>query len=320
MPTISAIIPAFNAEQTIKSTITSILQQSYTDFELIIVNDGSNDNTIEICKSFLDSRIKIINQINGGLSCARNSGIQASIGKYICFIDSDDTIEYNYLDKLYTSIINSNSDLAICGMQLSSLNNTSFLCFNQDKSYQQIWENEEFLSYFQKGLLNSACNKLYKTNIIKKNNIIFPSQTLTEDIAFNIDYFKHSTNISTIKEALYIYQLQNSQLTKKVSEDMFINYFNVHTNLLSTISSDKHRLIHQFVYHQYVSIIMRYLYLIKNKTLNKKDTFTLLDKYIKTPLIKKAFDSYHPVNYKEYIIYSLIKFKCYSAILLYLNK
>lgn len=320
MPTISVIVPVYNAETTIEQTINSILEQSYKDFELIIVNDGSTDKTLTICKNVVDERIKIINQGNGGLSSARNTGIQASKGKYICFIDSDDIIRFNYLEKLYTSIINNNSDLAICGMQLSYPEYTSLLCFKQDYYFNRIWHNNDFLNYFQQGLLNSACNKLYKVDIIKKNNLSFPKQVITEDIAFNIEYFKITNTISTIKEALYIYHLQNSQLTKKVSEDMFTNYLNIHENLLKIVPSDKHLFIHQFVYHQYMSIIMKYLSHIKNGQRNKKDTFTLLDKYINKSLIKKSFKYYRPLNYKEYIIYSLIKFKCYSLVLFYLNK
>lgn len=320
LPTISIIVPAYNAAQTIKATILSVLNQSFINFELIIVNDGSTDNTLNVCKKIVDSRIIIINQENGGLSYARNTGIQISKGKYICFVDSDDIIDDNYLDILYSSIKETNSDLAICGMQLSSMKNKSVLCFDYSQCYHHIWENNDFLSFFEQGLLNSACNKLYKTEIIKKNNLTFPFQTLTEDIAFNIEYFKLSTSISTIKEALYIYQLQNSQLTKRVSEDMFTNYLNIHKNLLNIVPDNKHNYIHQFVYHQYVSIIVRYLSQINNHSLNKKDTFILLDKYLSNPLIKKAFSSYHPPKYKDFIFHFLLKFKFYTLILLYFKK
>lgn len=320
MPTISIIVPAYNAEGTIESTITSILSQSFDDFELIIVNDGSNDSTLNICKKIKDNRIVIIDKENGGLSSARNTGIYASKGKYICFIDSDDIIDTNYLSLLYSSLIETNSDLATCGMQLSTGNGTSTLNFYKNQCYKNIWEDNDFLIYFQQGLLNSACNKLYTTEIIKNNNLSFPKQTLTEDIAFNIEYFKLSSSISTIKEPLYIYQLQNSQLTKKVSEDMFTNYLKIHANLLEIVPYEKHIYIHQFVFHQYISIIIRYLSHIKKHLLNKKDTFHLLDKYLNNSLIKKALQTYRPTNYKDYIFHTLMKFKCYTLILLYLKK
>ena len=320
MPIISVIVPAYNAAKTIKSTILSILTQNYEDFELIIVNDGSTDNTLSICKSIIDNRVIVIDQENGGLSCARNTGIRASKGKYICFVDSDDTINSNYLNYLYSSIKDNNSDLAICGMQLSSPNNISNLCFNQAKCYEQIWDNSEFLKHFQLGLLNSACNKLYKAEIIKSNNLSFPIQSITEDISFNIEYLKLSSSVSTIKEALYIYQLQNSQLTKKVSEDMFTNYINIHVNLLEIIPYEKQIYIHQFVYHQYISIIIKYLSHINNHLLNKKDTFLLLDKYLSNSLIKKAFHYYQPTNYKDLVIHTLMRIKFYTIILFYLKK
>lgn len=320
MPTISIIVPAYNAERTIELTITSILSQSFEDFELIIVNDGSNDSTLNICKRFKDNRIVIIDKENGGLSNARNTGIYASKGKYICFVDGDDIIDINYLNLLYSSLIDTDSDLAICGMQLLTRDDTSILNFYENKCYKNIWNDNEFLIFFQQGLLNSACNKLYKAAIIKNNNLSFPKQTLTEDIAFNIEYFKLSFSISTIKEPLYIYQLQNSQLTKKVSEDMFTNYLKIHANLLEIVPYEKHIYIHQFVYHQYISIIIRYLSHINNHLLNKKEIFLLLDKYLTNSFIKKAFHTYRPTNYKDYIFHTLMKFKCFTIILLYLKR
>ena len=102
MPQISVIIPAYNAEDTIKKTVKDVLTQTYKDFELIIVNDGSTDSTQEICEKIekKDSRVKVFNQKNGGLSNARNNGIKLATGNYITLIDADDRVELYYLEYL----------------------------------------------------------------------------------------------------------------------------------------------------------------------------------------------------------------------------
>ena len=117
---ISVIVPIYNVEKWLSKCINSILAQNFKDFELILINDGSTDNSEKICYKFLDhdNRVKYFYKKNGGLSSARNLGIKKATGKYIVFIDSDDYVDKNYLQYLYESVSKNNSQVAICNFNL----------------------------------------------------------------------------------------------------------------------------------------------------------------------------------------------------------
>ena len=116
MPFVSVVVPAYNAEDTVEKTIKDILAQSFQDYEVVLVNDGSTDNTASVCDdlSKLDQRIQVIHQVNGGLSNARNNGTKKAVGEYVTYIDSDDRIEPTYLEYLVRAIREENADIA-CG-------------------------------------------------------------------------------------------------------------------------------------------------------------------------------------------------------------
>lgn len=117
-PKISCIVPVYNVEKYLRRCVDSILNQTFTDFELILVDDGSPDNSPAICYEYAvkDSRIKVIHKVNGGVSSARNVGLDVAKGEWICFVDSDDLIEADYMQKMYEAAINNNSDFIMCGI------------------------------------------------------------------------------------------------------------------------------------------------------------------------------------------------------------
>lgn len=318
-PQISIIVPAYNAERTIKDTIYSILEQSYKNFELIIINDGSTDATLDICKQFDDQRIRIFSQENAGLSNTRNIGIEKANGKYICFVDSDDTVNNQYLEHLYNSITKNDTDLAICGIILERNDNKKYSSFEKSKIFDNCYSDKDFMQLFENGLINSSCNKLYKTNIIKYNNLKFLYLNTAEDIIFNVEYLKYTSKVSTIKEALYTYKLDNSHLTKKVSEEMFVANTLLHKNMLEYTPIENHIYINTFLYHQYLSLIIKFLYKINANVYDRNNTYKILDKYINNQYIRKSFNAYTPSNYKEQIIHFLVKNKLYTFIRLYLK-
>lgn len=319
-PLISIIMPAYNASLTIEKAIHSVLNQVYENWELIIVDDGSQDDTLNVCKKYDDSRISIITKENGGPADARNVGLKFVKGKYVCFVDCDDWIKPEYLYLLYQSLVNNQSDISVCGLVLSRKGCHLELAPQECKCYRQIYDNLEFIKHFETGILNSPCNKLYKKNIIDKYGLLFKPLVLVEDIEFNIQYFRYISKISFIKESLYCYEQDNSHVTVRVSSDDFENYFQIH-NLLFSLVADKYRFfINKFVYHQYMSIIMKYLGKVAVGELSKGEVFVLLKFYMKNPLIIESFDCYKPITRKEWIIYELIKRHCFGFVVLYLKQ
>ena len=118
MPKISIIVPVYNVEKYLEKCVRSILAQTFTDFELILVDDGSPDSSGAMCDQFAeqDQRVKVIHKENGGLSDARNAGIEIATGEYLGFVDSDDYIADDMYELLYTNIVKEDADLSICGI------------------------------------------------------------------------------------------------------------------------------------------------------------------------------------------------------------
>ena len=179
---ISVIMPAYNCEDTIERAIKSVLNQTFKDFELIIVDDGSTDNTYKLCQSIKDERIKILHQENQGPSVARNNGLAIANGKYIMFIDSDDEYHINALELLYSKISKENCEIAVGNYIINEKQNVLKGCFtNDDKS--------AFLDFlFKNNLFNVNWNKIYVLDIIKSNKINFDKNyKLGEDTRFNLE-------------------------------------------------------------------------------------------------------------------------------------
>lgn len=211
---ISIIIPVYNAEKYIERTLNSIKEQTYSNYEIIIINDGSTDESVKICNDFKKKnnniKITVITQKNSGVSNARNSGICLSKGKYIIFVDSDDSLEKNMLKDLSDSI--KIADLVISGYWWDingHTNSKSHISCNVDKS--------NIIELFEKGFINQLWNKIYVSDIIKKNNIRFDENLkVAEDLDFNLRYISYCNgDILFLDRYVYKYYIRNSRSQQK---------------------------------------------------------------------------------------------------------
>ena len=196
MDLISVVIPVYNVEKYISKTIESVLLQSYINFELILVDDGSLDNSGKICDrySVKDKRVKVIHKQNGGVSSARNVGIELAAGKYIAFIDGDDFVSECYLETLYNMLISNNVDMAVqVYYNMYSTGREKSVKENINK-VMSAWQFIEF--EILEGRDTSPYVKLYKADIIKKNNVRFDeSITNLEDMLFLFCYAKECDSV-----------------------------------------------------------------------------------------------------------------------------
>jgi glycosyltransferase involved in cell wall biosynthesis len=235
---VSIIVPIYNAEKYIGYCINSIVSQTYQNIEIILVNDGSTDASLEICNNYAtnDNRIKVIDIPNGGVSNARNIGLQEASGEYIQFVDADDTIAQCMTEKMCELVENYNKDLAICGFDMITLDSNNnvaekipFHC--ETIGYECVLEKKEFHDklcriLFRTSLLEEPVNKIYKCKIIKDNNIKFNENiTLGEDFLFNMEYFKYVNGCVFTKERYYKYmQFNKNSLSNRYREDLFYNH------------------------------------------------------------------------------------------------
>ena len=209
---ISVIIPMYKVEEYLKKCIESILKQTYANLEIIFVDDGSPDKCGEICEEYKkkDSRIKVIHKENGGLSDARNKGIDVATGKYVTFIDSDDYIEENYIEFLYNLMKKYNADISI-GSHKIIYNNRII-----DKStYKVFSENSEKVLekiLYDDGVDLSAWGKLYKIELF--NKIRFPKGRLYEDSATTYKLIDLANVIAVSSRPIYNYVMRNNSISQ----------------------------------------------------------------------------------------------------------
>lgn len=226
MPTISIIVPAYNCEDTIKQCIDSIINQTSTDWELVIVNDGSTDKTKEICESYLDSeKVFLYTQSNSGVSSARNLGVEHSTGDYLLFVDSDDSL----LPDALSIVKNTIKDADICYYNYQKINSRNLVLVDYIEN-ASIIDFKEFSSIFcelfESGYINPPWGKCYRRALIKerfRNNI-----NIGEDLLFNLNYIKQCSSISLVPHAIYNYREANSNSLSNNNKDKMDQLKNVY--------------------------------------------------------------------------------------------
>lgn len=212
MKDVSIIIPAYNVEKYISDCIKSIINQSYIFFELIIIDDGSTDNTLSICQKFskLDKRIILIHQNNLGVSQARNTGLRTANCEYICFVDGDDIIHKDFIKTLHEHILT--SDVSMClykrfeNAEEINTNNT----LNQNETI--ILDSNNYWYYpFKYGNDVISCNKMFRKKIFAK--IQYPPNTRLEDEYIIHELIEQCNQITLINDQLYFYRIRADSFT-----------------------------------------------------------------------------------------------------------
>jgi len=215
---ISIIVPVYNTEKYLKMCIDSILNQTFTNFEILLINDGSNDNSGIICDEYsqADNRVRVFHQKNRGASYARNLGLDSAKGEWICFVDSDDWVEKNYLSNLIIST-EPDLDLIIGGFTQRTNGTTINQSLNKVSLIVDTKNKELVLNKFALFNFSYPVGKLFKLEIINKNFIRFlPRAIMFEDTIFLMEYLKHSNFLKLINSKDYQYILHEGSLSFKL--------------------------------------------------------------------------------------------------------
>lgn len=269
-PLISVIVPVYNMEVFLKRCLDSIINQSYKNLEIICVDDGSSDNSPKICDEYAtqDSRITVIHQENGGLSEARNTGLNASHGDYIAFVDSDDYILPQMYERLLEALVKNESDISCCFWQFESADGT--MCVDIDNvsgvCKEGLISSVSFVetltnSYYE--IVVSVCNKLYKKSVFE--NIRFKGRYTEDDRILNSIYSK-GYKIFVIHELLYVYCENRQSLThQKFRKESF--------DILEILLERKRKFnkskdINDFCMSRYCDLAMEYYCTAKKENLS----------------------------------------------------
>lgn len=224
---ISIIIPIYNSSKYLEELLDSISIQSYENFEVLMINDGSTDNSEKICFKFekKDERFKYYYKNNSGVSDTRNFGIEKATGEYICFVDSDDLLDINYLNDLITVITTNNADLCCCTIEKFKNNqpiNLNSECF---KGKIEIYKNIDKYETLYKKFSWYACNRMFSTKIINEHNIKFKADVkMGEDLLFSYEYLDYSNKVVCFDKKNYKYRMINTSSSKNLKN---MNWFSV---------------------------------------------------------------------------------------------
>ena len=330
---ISVIIPVYNVEKYLEKCIESVLNQTYKDLEIILIDDKSTDKSGEICDSFAkkSQQIKVIHkEKNEGLGYARNTGLEIATGEYVTFVDSDDYLEPNAIKDMHDTINLKRVDTCIGGFKRVT---------NDGKIIKEVLYNEEqfqgekesinllgrligSLPDKKDALKMSVWNCIYSMNIIKDHNIKFASEReyLSEDIFFDIDYYKYARSISVLRNSNYNYRVNQKSLTKSYRKEKFELSKSMNlkeTELLKEMNlyeEFKYRLDRQFFIYT-LSCIKQEKVKISKKTF--KDAIKSIENICNDILLQNCISNY-PINQlgiKQKIFLQLVKHK--KAIMLY---
>lgn len=315
-PKVSIIIPVFNAEKYVRTTIESILDQSISDWELLLIDDCSKDNTPIICQdlSQIDERIVYIRQTeNGGPAKARNIGVDQAKGEYLTFVDSDDTVAPDFLEKLVVTAENTGADIVWCNYK--EISNDRVIYREHKLPCCTSISYDTYIRLFLKNKegLGSLWNKLYRRGFIEKNQIRLNSKRVHgEDWEFNLMCFRSHPVLVAIEDALYNYIRQNNSSVMATYHVLDFQNLVGKYQLLEELAQeenyryDKNEMINRFIYN----VINLLVLLKRSKIDNKEEEFKkIVDNDFFQNILKSECNVVKmlPIRYKLYFF--LIKFR-----------
>ena len=295
-PLISLVIPVYNVEKYLDKCMESVLAQTYDNFEVILVDDGSTDNSGKMCDEYAkrDSRVIVYHQQNSGVSVARNVGIENAKGEFISFIDSDDWIDKNYLQKLVSAQIKYNADLTIC--EYTNIYDDGKLRDRRRSFGSNVYYNDKSIivrevipKVFSFQSMDNPICRLYSKSIIRKYNLVFlPQVCIHEDCFFNFEYLNHIDSLTYINDSLYDRIIRNDSATRIYRENIYDEsevIFNCYDALLAKYGQGSNE-EKQFVTRLYFEILRKYVCNPGTKCYHRKKWAQFYEFFSKEPMNK----------------------------------
>ncbi|MEG1597214.1 MAG: glycosyltransferase family 2 protein [Bacilli bacterium] len=305
---ISVIVPVYNVEKYIDKCLNSLVHQTIDNYEIIVINDGTKDNSVEIINKYIRNYPKLIrffDKKNEGLSKTRNLGIKYAKGEYISFIDSDDWIELNMLEKMYNKAKTNDFDVVVCNVNYIYPNRKKTVLSNIKKDILTV-------KNLKKSMVNifpTACNKIYKKTIFDK--ILFKNNVLYEDVEFTYRLYLVISTIGVVNEALYNYLQRENAITSTFNDNIFDYISNFNGVVEYYKKANKFNLYHKELEYAYV----RYIYAVMvkgmtnfNDTNKFKKGIKVAIKNVKEQFPKYRFNSYFYTSLKGIYLLTFSKF------------
>ena len=277
MEKISIIVPVYNSEKYLNKCINNLIKQTLTDIEIIIINDGSVDNSDKIIRSYKDKRIKYLNKKNEGIAVTRNKGIKKATGKYITFVDSDDYIDITFCEKMFNKAEKEKCDIVICDYYNINNHSKNIIKLNSFKN-SNLKNNPEMINLINLG----PCNKIYSSRLLKENKIIFPENIKYEDVPFVCECLIKAKNIGKIDEPLSYFNIHEGSQTTIRDEKIF-DIFKVADLIKSILNNNVPKpIINYFLISLLINYLVQSRYIKINEIRNEfiNSSYNYLDQNI----------------------------------------
>ena len=322
---ISVIVPVYNSASHLGKCIESVLNQTYKTFELILIDDGSTDESLNICRIYekMDNRVCVIHQENKGVGTTRNNGIMVSKGAYIMFLDSDDYLDENMLDDAVKHV-GKNEDMYVSGTLMEYYENNQIVKTVEYKGKEKKYSPKSLLEQFDIDYpllcIGGPCSKLFKTSILLESKCLFNTEmTVSEDSLFCLEYLEKISTISFSDKCYYHYRREgNTSLWSRYTRNLYdyqcksYGYMKFLIEKLGCTEETKRRF-----FRLYFSIMLGCIQNeYKSGTRNKQDKTSIVKKIASNEIVKEFIDSKNNLKGREQLIAILMKKKKYSLIVL----
>lgn len=233
---ISVLVPVYNVENTLDRCLKSILNQTFKNFEIILVNDGSTDNSGNICDEYAQKyeNISVIHKENEGLGPTRNAGIRAAKGEYIYHCDSDDWLKEDLLEKAYAAARETDAEVVVFGYDIFTEKGEEFIPFDSITAENGVYVGKDNVQkffaeqYFNSFFVLSACNRVYKRSFLIDNEIYFPPLRRCQDMAYSMLLFDNVEHLTVLKETFYCYVIEPGVFKGRAYEEMLETYCTIY--------------------------------------------------------------------------------------------
>ena len=316
-PKVSIILPIYNVEKYLDRCMQSLLNQTLTDIEIVMVDDGSPDNCPNMCDEYTkkDERVKVIHKKNAGLGYARNSGLEVATGEFVAFVDSDDYVDLGMYETLYETAMKKNCDAVYCGFRIEMQPNRWESSNEVDKD--KFWEGEDVRMFMLNMIASAAHNSqerlyqmsvwhsVYRRSIIEQDCLKFVSERemASEDIPFQVDFLLRAKRVAYIDKEFYSYCLNDTSLTATLKPEKYERYKTLRNCLLAKDDEAEYK---NRVNRLFIGYARSHLYDIVNS--DWKDKRNMVRKILDDSIWKTLRKDYRPQNLPAVsrVVYELV--------------
>ena len=319
MVDVSVIIPVYNTEKYLEKCVLSVLNGGMKNIEILLIDDGSPDGSGALCDRLCEEyeNVYVFHKENGGLSSARNLGIDKAKGRYLCFVDSDDFLEENSLLNMFKHAESESSEISIFGLIIDVEGSGCYKVSDGNYLITEENKNVHFKSLKDKCLLDSCCNKLYLAEFVKESGVLMPEGEFFEDTYFNLKLWGKLIKCAVFEDCYYHYLQRNSESITKCFNPKKLNFLKERVSQMLSVTKG----LESFCYYYYVKYVLSFLCdsFIKGSDIKGKQRRHLIKSEIKSQDFKNASKKATSESHSGKVLVSVAKSNSYLLISLFLR-